>query len=138
MSSVSASSSSSKAANAPAEEEDAADVDGDEDLDGKVRYCVCQDVFDEERSMVECDTCGEWYHLSCPLKWSGVLIFEHEVPAGDDIFSLRQAECKDKDKFTLEELREWGGTVIDVKVDESGDTPETLFMRCYVIPLSKA
>ncbi|CEH12203.1 Uncharacterized PHD Zn-finger protein [Ceraceosorus bombacis] len=37
---------------------------GDEDEDMKL-YCVCKALYDEERMMIACDRCDEWYHTSC-------------------------------------------------------------------------
>ncbi|CAM6090958.1 unnamed protein product [Calypogeia fissa] len=30
-----------------------------------VLYCVCRKPYDEDRAMIACDRCGEWYHFSC-------------------------------------------------------------------------
>ncbi|KAL2610474.1 hypothetical protein R1flu_029047 [Riccia fluitans] len=30
-----------------------------------ILYCLCQKPYDEDRAMIECDQCGEWYHFSC-------------------------------------------------------------------------
>lgn len=30
-----------------------------------VLYCVCQKPYDEDRAMIACDRCSEWYHFSC-------------------------------------------------------------------------
>ncbi|KAL9936632.1 hypothetical protein V8E36_004700 [Tilletia maclaganii] len=33
-------------------------------LDDKL-YCVCKTLYDEERMMIACDNCDEWYHTQC-------------------------------------------------------------------------
>ncbi|UZJ56224.1 hypothetical protein CBS101457_005544 [Exobasidium rhododendri] len=33
--------------------------------DNEKLYCVCKSLYDEERMMIACDRCDEWYHTSC-------------------------------------------------------------------------
>ncbi|KAK0545145.1 COMPASS (complex proteins associated with Set1p) component [Tilletia horrida] len=33
-------------------------------LDDKL-YCICKTLYDEERMMIACDNCDEWYHTAC-------------------------------------------------------------------------
>ncbi|KAF9499712.1 hypothetical protein BDN71DRAFT_1350382, partial [Pleurotus eryngii] len=28
-------------------------------------YCVCKTKYDEDRVMIACDRCDEWYHTQC-------------------------------------------------------------------------
>ena len=28
-------------------------------------YCVCQQPYNVDTSMIECDSCHEWYHVKC-------------------------------------------------------------------------
>ena len=28
-------------------------------------FCLCREPYDENRFMIACDTCNEWYHLEC-------------------------------------------------------------------------
>ncbi|RXW19888.1 hypothetical protein EST38_g5984 [Candolleomyces aberdarensis] len=42
------------------EEEEAAGNDDDNRL-----YCVCKTKYDQERFMIACDRCDEWYHMQC-------------------------------------------------------------------------
>eukprot|EP01018_Ginkgo_biloba_P033354 Gb_26073 [translate_table: standard] len=30
-----------------------------------VLYCICRKPYDEERAMIACDRCSEWYHFDC-------------------------------------------------------------------------
>ncbi|KAH9301679.1 hypothetical protein KI387_013262, partial [Taxus chinensis] len=30
-----------------------------------VLYCICRKPYDEERAMIACDRCNEWYHFDC-------------------------------------------------------------------------
>ncbi|KAI3622093.1 phd transcription [Moniliophthora roreri] len=38
--------------------------EAEEEDDDKL-YCVCQTKYDEDRSMIACDSCDEWYHTQC-------------------------------------------------------------------------
>ncbi|KAL0580409.1 COMPASS (complex proteins associated with Set1p) component [Marasmius crinis-equi] len=38
--------------------------DGVNDDDNKL-YCVCKTRYDEDKSMIACDSCDEWYHTQC-------------------------------------------------------------------------
>ncbi|KAJ2913412.1 hypothetical protein MD484_g7012, partial [Candolleomyces efflorescens] len=42
------------------EEEESAGNDDDNRL-----YCVCKTKYDQERFMIACDRCDEWYHMQC-------------------------------------------------------------------------
>ncbi|CAD6888190.1 unnamed protein product [Tilletia laevis] len=49
------------------EEEDAAagaESEAEMLLDDKL-YCICKTLYDEERMMIACDHCDEWYHTQC-------------------------------------------------------------------------
>ncbi|KAI0257633.1 hypothetical protein BJV78DRAFT_1116378 [Lactifluus subvellereus] len=46
---------------APGEAEPDDDEDGMEDK----LYCICNTKYDDERVMIACDRCDEWYHTSC-------------------------------------------------------------------------
>jgi COMPASS component SPP1 len=49
----------------PDEEADGAeDSDGTPAEDDKL-YCVCKTKYDEDRFMIACDRCDEWYHTNC-------------------------------------------------------------------------
>ncbi|VDB99630.1 unnamed protein product [Peniophora sp. CBMAI 1063] len=39
--------------------------DEDEDEEDDKLYCVCKMPYDEEKVMIACDRCDEWYHTSC-------------------------------------------------------------------------
>ena len=28
-------------------------------------FCVCQQPYNADTAMIECDACGEWYHMKC-------------------------------------------------------------------------
>ncbi|KAH7931017.1 hypothetical protein BV22DRAFT_1027782 [Leucogyrophana mollusca] len=45
-------------------EEVEAEVDEDDMEDDKL-YCVCKTGYDEDRVMIACDRCDEWYHTQC-------------------------------------------------------------------------
>ncbi|KZP31308.1 hypothetical protein FIBSPDRAFT_724901, partial [Athelia psychrophila] len=36
----------------------------EEEQDDKL-YCVCKTRYDEDRVMIACDRCDEWYHTHC-------------------------------------------------------------------------
>ena len=36
-------------------------------------YCVCRQAYDDDRLMMACDVCDEWFHASC------MRVAEHEV-----------------------------------------------------------
>ncbi|KAF8332347.1 uncharacterized protein EI90DRAFT_2815448, partial [Cantharellus anzutake] len=36
----------------------------EEEVDSRV-YCICQTLYDDEKIMVACDKCDEWYHTEC-------------------------------------------------------------------------
>ncbi|KAH9984681.1 hypothetical protein BJV74DRAFT_797182 [Russula compacta] len=38
--------------------------DAEEEMEDKL-YCVCKTRYDDERVMIACDRCDEWYHTSC-------------------------------------------------------------------------
>ncbi|KXN89985.1 Set1 complex component spp1 [Leucoagaricus sp. SymC.cos] len=40
------------------------DEEKDEAIDDKL-YCVCKTKYDEDRFMIACDRCDEWYHTTC-------------------------------------------------------------------------
>jgi len=101
------------------EEEEAAE-------DAEVLYCFCQEPFEPDRTMVECESCSEWYHLPCLLERTGVLIFEHEI-ADMGSFFCTKAACAPNNKFTAAELAEWGGSVVDAKVQKIDDRSVTVF-----------
>nr|VWO96782.1 N/A [Ganoderma boninense] len=44
----------------PQEEEES----GDEAVDDKL-YCICKTNYDEDKVMIACDRCDEWYHTQC-------------------------------------------------------------------------
>lgn len=41
-----------------------AEVDASDKEDDKL-YCVCKTQYDEDRMMIACDRCDEWYHTQC-------------------------------------------------------------------------
>ncbi|PFH54515.1 hypothetical protein AMATHDRAFT_44374 [Amanita thiersii Skay4041] len=43
------------------EEEESSDAANDDDK----LYCVCKTKYDEDRFMIACDRCDEWYHTQC-------------------------------------------------------------------------
>ncbi|KAF9270259.1 hypothetical protein L218DRAFT_952430 [Marasmius fiardii PR-910] len=45
-------------------EEGAEDSDAAANDDDKL-YCVCKTRYDEDKSMIACDSCDEWYHTNC-------------------------------------------------------------------------
>ncbi|CAO1631988.1 unnamed protein product [Parajaminaea phylloscopi] len=47
-----------------AEEEKSAGEDEEGEEDEKL-YCICKTMYDEERMMIACDRCDEWYHTLC-------------------------------------------------------------------------
>ncbi|KAF8626522.1 hypothetical protein AX15_004827 [Amanita polypyramis BW_CC] len=47
--------------NKTAEEEERSDTTNDDDK----LYCVCKTRYDEDRLMIACDRCDEWYHTQC-------------------------------------------------------------------------
>jgi hypothetical protein len=98
----------------------------DEDFDEKssaknaaTLYCLCQQP-EDERTMLECDGCGEWYHLPCVLHEWGVLIFEYEVPHLSSFFCEKD-ECRQIYKLNLQELEDWGGQVVAHRVDQTDE-----------------
>ena len=36
-------------------------------------YCVCRQAYDDDRLMMACDVCDEWFHASC------MRVAEHDV-----------------------------------------------------------
>jgi hypothetical protein len=55
-----ASSSAPPDGDAPMDEEQEQEQEDDDRL-----YCICQSRYDENRVMIACDRCDEWYHTSC-------------------------------------------------------------------------
>lgn len=47
-----------------AQGEDDAEKSDEDDADDKL-YCVCKTAYDEDRVMIACDRCDEWYHTQC-------------------------------------------------------------------------
>ncbi|CAL1695921.1 unnamed protein product [Somion occarium] len=41
-----------------------AEAEAEETVDDKL-YCVCKTSYDEDRVMIACDRCDEWYHTQC-------------------------------------------------------------------------
>lgn len=39
--------------------------DRDRQQDGETLYCLCRLPYSSNRSMIQCDVCDEWYHLTC-------------------------------------------------------------------------
>ena len=33
-----------------------------------LRYCVCREIYDIQKNMVECSMCSKWYHILCVVK----------------------------------------------------------------------
>ncbi|KAF5375051.1 hypothetical protein D9758_000245 [Tetrapyrgos nigripes] len=62
----------------PADDSDAIEQEKEEDKDKL--YCVCKTKYDEDRSMIACDKCDEWYHTQC------VDIPDHQVDLIDQFF----------------------------------------------------
>lgn len=58
------------------EDEESSDGANDDDK----LYCVCKTKYDEERCMIACDKCDEWYHMQC------VNISEFEADLVDQFF----------------------------------------------------
>jgi hypothetical protein len=113
--SISSSSSSASASLASAclQSEHIAETDNEaDDLPEAKVFCLCRAIYDEDRYMVECDHCEEWYHLSCLLSHWGVLRYEFE---GALPFFCEKPACK---KNNIDFI-EWGGKVVDVR---QGDT----------------
>ncbi|KAH9937653.1 uncharacterized protein B0H18DRAFT_1081769 [Fomitopsis serialis] len=48
----------------PAAESTDAAVEKDRAQDDKL-YCICKTQYDEDRAMIACDRCDEWYHTQC-------------------------------------------------------------------------
>lgn len=91
-------------------------VDGVEDL-----FCLCQQPYRPEKFMLECDNCHEWYHLGClEAKW-GILIFEFEA-ATMESFRCEKSGC-DGRKISEQELSEWGGYIVNMRVDPGDKNP---------------
>ncbi|KAL8277393.1 hypothetical protein RQP46_010233 [Phenoliferia psychrophenolica] len=40
------------------------EVDEEEEKDDRL-YCICRQLYDNDRTMIACDKCEEWYHLDC-------------------------------------------------------------------------
>ncbi|KAF8314223.1 hypothetical protein DL93DRAFT_2032305, partial [Clavulina sp. PMI_390] len=36
----------------------------EDERDSKL-YCMCETLYDEEKMMIACDQCDEWYHPGC-------------------------------------------------------------------------
>ncbi|KAI0078915.1 hypothetical protein K474DRAFT_1683555 [Panus rudis PR-1116 ss-1] len=44
--------------------ENVAEEEAEEAVDDKL-YCICKTTYDEDRVMIACDRCDEWYHTQC-------------------------------------------------------------------------
>ncbi|KAJ3875086.1 hypothetical protein F5051DRAFT_415031 [Lentinula edodes] len=53
--------------------------DKEEEVDDKL-YCLCKTKYDEDKPMIACDSCDEWYHMKC------VKIPEHMGDLVDQFF----------------------------------------------------
>ncbi|THV04910.1 hypothetical protein K435DRAFT_632269, partial [Dendrothele bispora CBS 962.96] len=62
----------------PTEEPDPGQPDKEDDKDKL--YCVCETKYDEDKSMIACDKCDEWYHTQC------INIPDHQVDLIDQFF----------------------------------------------------
>ncbi|OAX42372.1 hypothetical protein K503DRAFT_683444, partial [Rhizopogon vinicolor AM-OR11-026] len=49
----------------PVETKEEPDADEDSDREDDKLYCVCKTRYDEDRVMIACDRCDEWYHTQC-------------------------------------------------------------------------
>lgn len=98
----------------------AEDTDSSNEAEKSV-YCLCKSDLQTE-VMLECDGCKEWYHLVCLLKEWGVMIFEHEAPLLTSFYCEKDG-CRRKHKFSQEELTEWGGNVVDHRIDLDDEAP---------------
>ncbi|KAG6545509.1 hypothetical protein Mapa_013111 [Marchantia paleacea] len=64
-----------------------------------VLYCLCQKPYDEDRAMIACDRCGEWYHFSC--------INLPEPPSSDeDTDDVIRQECEQSGDFICPKCKE--------------------------------
>ncbi|KIK71042.1 hypothetical protein GYMLUDRAFT_33157 [Collybiopsis luxurians FD-317 M1] len=59
--------------------------DDKEEEDDKL-YCLCKTTYDEDKPMIACDSCDEWYHMKC------VEIPEHKGDLVDQFFCPLCAE----------------------------------------------
>ncbi|KAL5495236.1 SPP1 [Sanghuangporus weigelae] len=48
-----------------AKEKDAPALEPPDDPDKDKLYCICRTQYDEDRVMIACDRCDEWYHTQC-------------------------------------------------------------------------
>ncbi|KAL5534210.1 hypothetical protein ACEPAG_672 [Sanghuangporus baumii] len=48
-----------------AKEKDAPALEPPDDADKDKLYCICRTQYDEDRVMIACDRCDEWYHTQC-------------------------------------------------------------------------
>lgn len=116
------SSSSSSAALQPSENEDEkSDPEiptTKENDDDAPLYCICQREYEEEMTQ-NCDHCDDWYHPVCLLESEGIMVFQHD--AGLEFF-CHKAKCREA---TID-VEEWGGTVVNHRVDTDPKTNEGL------------
>ncbi|XP_057817430.2 lysine-specific demethylase JMJ17 isoform X1 [Cryptomeria japonica] len=57
-----------------------------------VLYCICRKPYDEERAMIACDSCNEWYHFDC-------LYLQEPVSSSEDCELLLQQKCGPMGEF---------------------------------------
>lgn len=71
---------------APPDDDVPMDGDVEADKEDDRLYCICQSKYDENRIMIACDRCDEWYHTSC------VSMRDCEVDLVDQFFCPRCIE----------------------------------------------
>lgn len=79
------------------------DLQDELDDQSPIHYCMCREI--EEGTMIECDRCHEWYHVTCVEAVSTI--------GGDDdnytcpaCLSLEKPDLHTADRFTYRALRE--------------------------------
>eukprot|EP00798_Chlamydomonas_sp_ICE-L_P028334 gene28334-31454_t len=86
------------------------DADGEDDAG---RFCVCQQGYDASTSMLQCDSCQDWYHIKCAKtikKWECPICLaakgdEEELEAA--IERVHKSRCP-----SIDELQEVGKTCL--------------------------
>ena len=91
--------------------------EGQEQADQDKPLCVCGAVYDNDRYMLNCDGCDNWYHLPCLVQEWGMIIYEFEADALGEWYCGKDG-CKEQGMLTLAEVQEWDGRVTDMKVED--------------------